>query len=223
MNIILLFIGIILVFGIMFLFYYIGKKDGLFLYIGLMSSILSLVIFKSIDILSFEINLGLTIIMGIFTASNIIIQKYGLDEEKKIISYFIIPFVSVYLISSMFSLIETNEFNLTSNDSYNYLFGYDLHNLRIAISSFISISLMLWMDGEIYYYVRKSKNNLLYSNIYTLFIVQFIGSLIFVFIAYTGIYDFMVFIGIVGVRYLLKVIIGAFSFIPIYLIVKKNR
>ena len=72
MNYLYLLIEVIMVFLLMILFYRVGKKEGLFIYIALMSSILSIVMFKVFDILSFQINFGLPSVMGIFTANNII-------------------------------------------------------------------------------------------------------------------------------------------------------
>ena len=55
MNYIFLLIEIIMMFLLMMLTYKFAKKEGLFLYIGFMASVLSLVMFKSIDIFSFEV------------------------------------------------------------------------------------------------------------------------------------------------------------------------
>lgn len=223
MTIICILIEIMAVYGLMLLFYHIGKKEGIFLYISLISGILSFAIFKTTSVFSFEVNLGLTLIMGIFTAVNVIIQRYGLDERKKIILSFIIPFLSVSIIISLLSLVNDNQFILISNDAYDSLFGYNLNNIRYFVSCFVSITFMLWLDGEVYYTIRKSKNNLVFSNVGTVLIVQFIESFIFVFIAYMGVYDFLTLFGMLSIRYILKVMIGGVSFAPIYLLVKRDK
>ena len=77
MNYYFLLIEITLVFGLMILFYKFFKKTGLYLYIALMSSVLGVLTFKSIDILSFQVNVGIIIMMGIFISNNInTIEKY---------------------------------------------------------------------------------------------------------------------------------------------------
>ena len=60
----------------MFIFYKVGKKNGLYLYMVLMSSIASIIMFKTIDLFSFQVNLGIPIIMGLFICNNIITTTY---------------------------------------------------------------------------------------------------------------------------------------------------
>ena len=122
MNYIYLLIESILLYVLMIVFYKFGKKDGLFNYIVLLSSLLSVIIFKSIDILSFEVDLGIVIIIGIFICSNIIVQKYGIDEVRDIIKSFVVPYVITMFILSLVSLTGGSEYNIITNDSYNNLF-----------------------------------------------------------------------------------------------------
>ena len=135
MNYIYILIEVILVFLLMILFYKVGKKDGLFTYIGFLSSLLSVIMFKSIDILSFEVDLGIPILMVIFVCSNVIIQRYGIDEIKRIIKSFVIPYLLTIVILSFTSLIGVSEYNLTSNIAFDNLFGYNLDNLRLVVVS----------------------------------------------------------------------------------------
>lgn len=220
MNYLYLLVEIILVFLLMVLFYKYGKKDGLFLYIGLMASIFSVIMFKTIDILSFQINLGLPIIMGIFMANNVIIQRYGLDEIKRIIYTFVFSYVFTIVILGLISLINPSDYNMGSSNSFDELFGYNLGNLRCFIGGLLSIGFMLWCNGEIYYYIRRSRNKLIFSNIGSILIVQFMESIIFVLISYLGLYDSILIFGMIVIRYLLKVIIGVFGLFPVYLVVK---
>ena len=74
MNYIYLLIETLFIFLIMMFFYKLGKKEGLFNYIGFMSATLSIIMFKSINILSFEADLGIPILMSLFVCSNIIIH-----------------------------------------------------------------------------------------------------------------------------------------------------
>lgn len=220
MNYIYLLIEVLLIFLIMVLFYKFGKKDGLFLYISLMSLLLCMIMFKSIDILSFEVDLGIPFIMGIFVCSNIIVQKYGTDEIKDIIKSFLVPYVATTIILSLVSLIESSDYNIITNNAYDSLFGYNMDNVRMFISGFISISFTLWYNAYVYYYIRKSKNKYLFSNVGSMLIIQFLESIIFVLVAYIGSFDFNIIFGMIVVRYLLKVIIGFASLLPINFILK---
>ena len=220
MNYIYILIEVILVFLLMILFYKVGKKDGLFTYIGFLSSLLSVIMFKSIDILSFEVDLGIPILMVIFVCSNVIIQRYGIDEIKRIIKSFVIPYLLTIVILSFTSLIGVSEYNLTSNIAFDNLFGYNLDNLRLVVSGLLAVGFMLWYNSYVYYYIRKSKNKYLFSNIGSMLIIQFIESIIFVFIAYIGLFDFSVLFGMIVIRYLFKVVIGFISLLPVSIILK---
>ena len=220
MNYIYLLIEVIFVFGLMVLFYKFGKKDGLFTYISFMSVVLSIIMFKSIDILSFEVDLGIPIVMAMFMCSNIIIQRYGIDEIKRIIKCFIVPYVLIVVILSLTSLITSSEYNMTTNNAFDSLFGYNLDNIRLVISGLLSIGFMLWYNGYIYYSIRKSKNKYLFSNIGSMLIIQFIESIVFVLIAYVGSFDINMLFGMIVIRYLFKVVIGAIGLIPVSIIMK---
>lgn len=220
MNYIYLLIEVILVFLLMIMFYKFGKKEGLFVYIGFMASVLSLVMFKSIDVLSFEVDLGVPCLMGIFVCSNVIVQRYGIDEIKKIIKSFVVPYILTIVILSLVSLTYSSEYNLTTNNAFDSLFGYNLENLRLLVSGLLSIGFMLWYNAYIYYYIRKNKNKYLFSNIGSMLIIQFIESIIFVLISYVGSFEFNMIFGMIVIRYLLKVVIGVVSLLPVSIVLK---
>lgn len=220
MNYVYLLIGIILVFVLMLLFYKFGKKDGLFLYISLMAVLLSIIMFKTIDILSFEVDLGILFVMGIFICSNVIIQRYGIDEVKDIIKSFSIPYIITSSILCLVSLTIASEYNVVTSNAYNELFGYGIDNLRPIVGYFLSISFSLWYNAYIYYYIRKNKNKYIFSNIGSLLVIQFVESIIFVLIVYVGTIDVMVLFGMIVIRYLLKVVIGIISLLPFVMVLK---
>lgn len=220
MNYIYLLIEIIIIFGLMVLFYKFGKKNGLFLYISLMATLLNLFMFKSIDIFSFEIDLGIPFIMGVFICSNVIVQRYGIDEVKNIIKSFVVPYIITMFILSLVSLTGGSEYNITTNDSYNNLFSYSIDNVRISIGYLLSISFGLWCNSYIYYYIRVNKNKYVFSNIGSLFIVQFIEGIIFILITYAGNIDITLLFGMLMIRYLFKVIIGIIGLLPFVVVIK---
>ena len=220
MNYIYLLIEIIIIFLLMTLFYKFGKKDGLFLYISLMATLLNLFMFKTVDILSFEIDLGIPFIMGIFICSNVIIQRYGIDEVKEIIKSFVVPYVITMFILSLVSLTGGSEYNIITNNSYNSLFGYSIDNIRINVGYLLSISFAIWCNSYIYYYIRVNKNKYMLSNIGSLFTVQFIEGIIFMLITYVGNVDITVLFGMLMIRYLFKVLIGIIGLLPFAIVLK---
>ncbi len=222
MNILFGLFEIIIVSLILLLFYRVFKKDGLFIFIGFMGILLGIMMFKLYDFALFPVNFGLPFIMGIFIASNIIVQRYGIDEVKKIICYFIIPYISALLVVCLGSLILSSEYNNISSLAYDSLYGYNLGNFRCFIGGLLSIGFMLYLNGEVYYYIRRSKNKLFLSNIGSILIVQFIESVLFILIAYLGTIDFLVIFGMIIIRYLLKVVIGIVILGATYVFVSKR-
>ncbi len=222
MNILFILFETILVCLLLLLFYKVFKKDGLFIFIGFMSILLGIMMFKLYDFALFPINYGLPFIMGIFTASNIIIQRFGIDEVKKIICYFAASYIMVMIIICLGSLVLPSEYNNLSSLAFDSLFGYNLSNFRCFVGGLLSIGFMLYLNGEVYYYIRKSKNKLFLSNLGSILIIQFIESIIFVFIAYLGEFDFLVTFGMIIVRYLLKVVIGFILLTATYLLVNRR-
>lgn len=222
MNILFILFETILVCLLLLLFYKVFKKDGLFIFIGFMSILLGIMMFKLYDFALFPINYGLPFIMGIFTASNIIIQRFGIDEVKKIICYFASSYIMVMIIICLGSLALPSEYNNLSSLAFDSLFGYNLSNFRCFIGGLLSIGFMLYLNGEVYYYIRRSKNKLFLSNLGSILIIQFIESIIFVFIAYLGEFDFLVTFGMIIVRYLLKVVIGFILLTATYLLVNRR-
>ncbi len=220
MNYVYMIIEILLVYLLLVIFYKLSKKEGLFQYILFMASILSIIMYKLITVMSFQINMGIPIVVGIFICSNIIIQRFGEDEIGKIIKYFSWGYVGAFIIINLIGVISPSEYNLVGNVAFNSLFGYNLDVLRIYIGGFIAISFMLWYNGYLYYYFRKSHNKLIFSNIGSILIIQFVESIIFVIISYSFSFDLLQIFGMIVVRYLIKVIIGVIGLIPVYMIVK---
>ena len=120
------------------------------------------------------------------------------------------------------SLALPSEYNNLSSLAFDSLFGYNLSNFRCFIGGLLSIGFMLYLNGEVYYYIRRSKNKLFLSNLGSILIIQFIESIIFVFISYLGEFDFLVNFGMIIGRYLLKVIIGFILLIATHLLVNKR-
>ena len=219
MNYIYMLLEIIFAFFLMICFYKVGKKTGLYLYIVLMSSILSVVMFKVIDLFSFQVNLGIPIVMGLFICNNIIIQKFGIDEVKRIMATVSVSYMATIVIISILSITGDSGYNLISNEAFNGLFGYGSGNIRILIGGLFT-TLTLWCNSYIYYYIRRSKNMLWFSNVGSSLIIQMLESIIFVIIAYLGKLDFTLIFGMIVIRYLIKIIISFMGIIPVYMIVK---
>ena len=222
MNYIVLITEILLTFFLIFLSYKMGKKDGLYLGIGLFSSILCVMLFKMINMFDFDVNMGIPFIVGILLLNNIIIHRYGFDETTRILRTFCIAYILNYMVIMITTLTIGSKYNLASNDSYNLLFGYDLSNIRYFVGGLLSIGMIIWMGSNVYDNIRKNKNNIIFNNVGSILVVLFIESIIFVSIAHIGNYTVVELFGMIVIRYLIEVVIGLLGLIPVYLIVKRK-
>lgn len=222
MNYIVLITEILLTFFLIFLSYKMCKKDGLYLGIGLFSSILCVMLFKMINMFDFDVNMGIPFIVGILLLNNIIIHRYGFDETTRILRTFGIAYILTYMVIMITTLTIGSKYNLASNDSYNLLFGYDLSNIRYFVGGLLSIGMIIWMGSNVYDNIRKNKNNIIFNNVGSILVVLFIESIIFVSIAHIGNYTVVELFGMVVIRYLIEVVIGLLGLIPVYLIVKRK-
>ena len=220
MNYIILFTEMIFVFVIMYFLYKYAKKDGLYLGISIFAVILCLIQFRMIDIFLFSVSMGIPLVIGILALNNIIIHRYGIDEVKRIILTFTISYTIIGFVIMFSTAIMGSQYNLVSNNDFDMLFGYSLYNIRHFIGGFIATSVMLLLDSNIYYSIRKSKNNLLLDNLGAIFIVLFVESLIYVLLSSVGVFNFVRLFGMMVIRYLKEVVLGLIGIIPIWILVK---
>lgn len=220
MNYLLYAIITIVIFGLMIIFYKLLNKDGLYLYLGLISSILGVICIGSVDIFLFKESISIPLIVGLFICSNIIIQRYGLDEVERILYSVGFSFSLPIIIVGLVSLTGKYGYNVLSNDIYDELFGYGFNNIRCIIGNIISIIFMIWIGSGMYYSIKKSKNNLILSNLTTAFVIFFIESIVFIMITSLGNFKAVELFGMMSVRYIMEIIISVLGIIPAYFLVK---
>ncbi len=216
MNLIYLMIEVILCYMTIIIIYQKKQKEGLYLYtiVGLILS--NIMVLKRTEILSLEIALGFTIYASIFIASNIIVQKYGPEEIKKLLLALLISTIVSSLIIFLTTLIDGS----TSLSLMNITFDYTFNNIRLIIANSLSILIILWFNAILYHQIRRIKNKIIISNILTSIIVSFMSTVIFGFIAYLGLVNIKELSILILIRYLIILIIELIGTIPIYIINK---
>lgn len=212
-SITLLIIELILCITTQIFLYKHYKTIGLYTYVIVGLILSSLMSLKTITLYDFDLNLGIIPFVTIFTSSNILIQKNGSDSTKQLIltlsTTFLISFVILYLIN----LMNPSNINLFTNASFDNIFN---NSLRIYFANFVTILYSLLLNSKLYYYLKKMKNNILISNLFSTIIIQFIASIIFGLIAYTFIKEPIDIIKIIMIRYLVSLITGLIGTISIY-------
>lgn len=205
-----LFISITVII-ILYKFY---SLEGLYTY-TIASAILTCIMsLKTITIYNYDINLGIIPLIKIFTVSNIIIQKKGPEETKKHILITISSLIITYTIILLTTLLTSSNIGLFTSASYDNIFN---DSLRILFANIVTILYSLILNNKLYYYLKRMKNNILVSNIFSNIIIQFISSILFGLIAYTFIKEPIDIIKIIMIRYLMSLVVGLTGTIAIYL------
>lgn len=190
------------------------KNNGLYIYIIISLILSSLMSLKLTSLFNYDLNLGIIPFVTIFTSSNIIIQKNGPNAIKKVIltvsASYLISYALLYLVQTM----DSSNINLFTNASYDNIF---IDSLRMYFANFVTFLYSMLLNSKLYYYLKKLKNNILISNLFSTIIIQFIASILFGLIAYIFIKEPIDIIKIIMIRYLVSLITGILGTIPIYI------
>ena len=174
---------------------------------------------KQIDLVSVTVPIGFGVTTSLIIAGNIITQKRGTDEIKTYILLIIVTALVSFCFLNMSGLMKSSDYNLYANKSYDSIFEY---NLRVYIANLISLPLCVWLNSKLYYEIKKIKNNIALSNIFSIVIIELLENIIFILIGYLFEYELINIILCIIFRYMIKAVIGAIGTIPIYISNKYN-
>lgn len=214
MNAIYLLIEFLICYiSIIFLF----KKyeyNGLYSYIIVAFILSNLMSLKTIDLYNFTMNLGIIPFISIFIASNIIVQKKGTEEIKKIIILLLFTSIVSYSILFLVSKMDSSLINLWTSASYDNIF---VNSPRIYFANIVTMLYMLYFNSLLYYYLKKEKNKIWISNLVSTIIIQFFTTIIFILLSYAITTDIAKIIEMILIRYLISIIIGILGTIVVYI------
>ena len=128
----------------------------------------------------------------------------------------------LFIISLIFiigGIFFKSDYNIYANKAYDSIFEY---NLRVYIANLLAIITCVWLNSKLYYEIKKIKNKIVLSNIFSITIIELIENIIFVFIAYLFEYEFINIVLCIIFRYMIKTVIGIIGTIPIYITNKFN-
>ncbi len=210
----LLILELVLSLSMIIILYKKYSKTGLYIYCAITIVLASIMSLKTITLYNYDINLGITSFVTIFTITNIIIQKNGVEEAKKILLTTIASLLFSYLILFLTSLMTSSNISLFTSASYNNIFN---ESLRIFFAIFVTTLYSLLLNIKLYYYLKKIKNNILISNLFSTIIIHFIASVLFGLISYIFTKEPLDIIKIIMFRYLFSLCIGIVSTVVIYI------
>ena len=195
------------------------KTDGLYVYAIIATFTSCIMSIKQIDLLSIAIPIGFGTTTSLIIAGNIITQKRGPDEIKTYLTLILITALISCCFLNMSGLMKSSDYNLYANKAYDSIFEY---NLRVYIANLLAIITCVWLNSKLYYEIKKIKNKIVLSNIFSITIIELIENIIFVFIAYLFEYEFINIVLCIIFRYMIKTVIGIIGTIPIYITNKFN-
>ena len=190
------------------------KTDGLYVYAIIATFLSCIMSLKQIDLLSITIPIGFGITTSLIVVGNIITQKRGPGEIKTYIVLILVTALISCCFLNMSGLMKSSDYNLYANKSYDSIFEY---NLRVYIANIIAIITSVWLTSKLYYELKKIKNKIIISNIFSIVIIELLENTIFVLIAYLFEYEAINLILCIIFRYMIKTIIGIIGTIPIYI------
>lgn len=190
------------------------KTAGLYSHLIISLMLSSLMSLKTITLYNFDVNLGIIPFVTVFISANVLIQKNGPDTTKNLISIMSITFLISYALIYLVQMMESSNINLFTSASYDNIF---VDSLRMYFANFVTILYSLLLNSKLYYYLKKMKNNILISNLFSTIIIQFLAAILFGLVAYTFIKEPIDIIKIIMIRYLVSLITGLLGTISIYM------
>ena len=200
------------------------KTDGLYVFVIIATFISCIMGLKQITILEkIDIPTGLGVTTSIIIAGNIITQKRGPQEIKTYLALILVTALVSCCFLNLSGLMEASDYNKFANKDYDSIFEY---NLRVYLGTVVSIIIGVWSSSKIYYELKKIKNKISISNIFSIVIAELVETILFVLIAYLLepgkseiVFDILF---CIIFRYIIKTIIGIVGTIPIYITNKFN-
>lgn len=190
------------------------KYEGIYTYSIIAFILASLMSLKIITVYNFDINLGIITFTSVFIASNIIVQKKGYDEVKKLILFVVISNVIAFSFLYLTSKMESSNINLFTNKSFDNIFE---ESVRLYFANIVTMLYILIFNSKLYYYLKRVKNKIWISNLFSGIIIQFIAACIFPIIAYTFIKEPVEILKLIIIRYMISLITIIVGTITIYI------
>lgn len=195
------------------------KTDGLYVYAIIATFLSCIMSLKQIDLAGVTVPIGFGVTTSLIIAGNIITQKRGPEEVKQLLVLILVTALISCCFLNMSGLMKSSDYNLYANKSYDSIFEY---NLRVYIANIIAIITCVWLNSKLYYEIKKIKNNIFLSNIFSIVIIELLENIIFILIGYLFEYKIINIILCIVFRYMIKSVIGILGTIPIYITNKYN-
>lgn len=219
MNIFLWFILLIVNFGGILLAFKIFKKTGLYVWIAVSIIIANIQVIKTIELLGVITTLGNIIYATTFLATDILSEIYGKKEARKgvYIGIFSMIMTTIIIQISLMFKPDPSDFSQGALETIFTILP------RITVASITAYVISQLHDVWAYNFWKKRNPHIWVRNNLSTMVSQLIDSLVFVTIAFWGVFELSVFIQIAITTYVLKWVVAALDTPFIYIAKKMNK
>lgn len=220
MNILLWFGFAFVNFGLIVLIYKLFGKTGLFAWIAMGTILANIQVTKAIDFdLGFVViaaTLGNIMYGTLFLVTDALGEKYGIKDAKKAVYIGFFSLISMVIVMQISLMFEPNSFDFVQ-PSMETIFGLVP---RIALGSLIAYAISQMLDVYLFKWIKEKtgEKKLYIRNIGSTFISQLFDTIIFVPIAFLGVFPIEVVWDILWTTYVIKLVVAALDTPFVYLI-----
>lgn len=214
MNELILLIEIIVTFFALIMANKLYGKNGLYFWLIISIIASTILSVKSVVIFNYEVSLGIVPYVSNFICMNILVQKYGTEQNRKIVYCSIMSLIFSYLLIAILNNCSTTFINLENNEAFINVFKLDIIQSLAFIIAYIASILA---NIELYYQIRKTKNKIWISNFISTIIIQFTDTILYSIIAYLVFSNIQVFVFYVIITTIIKYIVGIIGTGAIYI------
>ena len=191
-------------FGFIILFYGLFGKMGLYCWIVISVIIANIQVIKTVEIFGFVATLGNIVYGSSFLVTDILNENYGKKAAKKAVYLGFTTIFCVVVLMQLAILFIPHK----SDFSQNSLITIFSFMPRIAFASMIAFVLSEFHDVWAYSLLREKSKKIWFANNLSTIISQLIDTLIFVAIAFWGIFELPIIIDIFFTTYVFKLIVA---------------
>lgn len=216
MNILLALGTLVSAFGAVLISYRFFGKTGVFVWIGVATVLANIQAVKTVEILGLTATLGNVLYGSIFLATDVLSEYYGDKEAKKSVylGLLVAAFSALFMKLSLWFTPAASDI---SGDAFRLIFN---PATRIIAASFVAYACSQLLDIFLFRKIKDAKPGDKYlwlRNNGATFIAQLFDTLIFVSVAFIGVYETPALLEIYATTYIFKIIVALLDTPFIYL------
>ncbi len=207
MNEILFLVSLIINFSCVLFAYKFFGKIGVFCWIAMATVIANIEVLKCVDIFNMALTLGNVTYGSIFLATDILNEKYGIEDAQKsvYIGFFVLLSFTVLTQVDLHYISNSSDF---AGEAMKTLFSI---TPRICFGSMFAYFISNMLDVYLYMLIKKmlpSDKFLWVRNNVATMISQFIDTIIFTLIAFAGVFSTNILFQLIITTYAIKLLIA---------------